>query len=60
VKSRDLIKLLEQDGWTLRGVKGSHHIFVHAVKPGHVSVPHPRKDLGVGLMQAILRQAGLR
>ncbi len=30
-----------------------------AAKPGHVSVPHPRKDLGPGLVRAILRQAGL-
>jgi len=59
MNSRDLIKLLAQDGWTLRGVKGSHHVFVHPVKPGHVVVPHPRKDLGIGLVSAILKQAGL-
>ncbi|MDD5632491.1 MAG: type II toxin-antitoxin system HicA family toxin, partial [Methylococcales bacterium] len=34
MNSKELIKQLENDGWTLRGVKGSHHIFVHPVKPG--------------------------
>jgi predicted RNA binding protein YcfA (HicA-like mRNA interferase family) len=60
MKSGDLIKLLERDGWTLRGVKGSHHMFTHPQKPGHVAVPHPKKDLGTGLVASILKQAGLK
>lgn len=58
--SRELIKILENDGWTLRGVKGSHHIFVHPVKSGHVSVPHPKHEMGKGLVHAILKQSGLK
>lgn len=58
--SADLIKKLKADGWTERSVRGSHHIFSHPTKGGHVSVPHPKKDLGVGLVKAILKQAGLR
>lgn len=60
MKSADLIRLLTQDGWTLRGVKGSHHVFHHPHKPGHISVPHPRKDLGIGLVHKLLKQAGLK
>jgi len=56
---RDLIRALEAAGWVLSRVKGSHHIFRHPDKGGHVSVPHPRKDLGVGLVRKILQQAGL-
>jgi predicted RNA binding protein YcfA (HicA-like mRNA interferase family) len=39
-------------------VRGSHHVFT---KPGRlpVIVPHPRKELGKGLIAAIRRQAGL-
>jgi predicted RNA binding protein YcfA (HicA-like mRNA interferase family) len=48
INSKDLIKQLEADGWVLRGSKGSHHVFVHPNKPGHISVPHPKKDLGEG------------
>jgi len=58
--SKDLIDLLKHEGWTLRGSKGSHHVFVHISKAGHITVPHPKKDLGTGLVQKILKQAGLK
>jgi len=35
-------------------------MFKHATKPGTVVVPHPKKDLGKGLVHAIRKQAGLR
>jgi predicted RNA binding protein YcfA (HicA-like mRNA interferase family) len=60
MKSAEIIKLLQADGWVLRGVKGSHHVFNHPTRPGHISVPHPKKDLGVGLVQKLLKQAGLK
>jgi predicted RNA binding protein YcfA (HicA-like mRNA interferase family) len=60
ITSKELIALLKQDGWTLRGSKGSHHVFVHPSKSGHLTVPHPKKDLGIGLIQKILKQAGLK
>jgi predicted RNA binding protein YcfA (HicA-like mRNA interferase family) len=44
--SRTLIKHMEDKGWVLRSVKGSHHIYVHPEFEGHISVPHPKKDLG--------------
>ena len=40
-------------------VRGSHHIFKHPTRPGSIVVPHPKKDLGVGLIAAIRKQAGL-
>jgi predicted RNA binding protein YcfA (HicA-like mRNA interferase family) len=60
VKSAELIRQLEQAGWTLRGVKGSHHVYTHPQRGGHISVPHPKKDLGVGLVHKLLKQAGLK
>ncbi|WP_404299032.1 type II toxin-antitoxin system HicA family toxin [Halomonas sp.] len=60
MKSGDLIKELEADGWVLDRVKGSHHHFRHSLKPGTITVPHPKKDLKRGLIQAIRKQAGLR
>ena len=47
MNSKQVIKQLEADGWTLRGVRGSHHVFTHPNKPGHICVPHPKQDLGV-------------
>ena len=59
MRSADVIKKLESDGWTLRSVRGSHHVFHHPTRPGHISVPHPKKDLGVGLVHKLLKQAGV-
>ena len=59
MKSKDLIAQLMKSGWVLRGSKGSHHIFVHPDKSGHLSVPHPKKDLGLGLVKKLLKQAEL-
>ncbi len=60
MQSADLIKILKANGWTLRNVSGSHHVFCHPTKPGHISVPHPKKDLGTGLVRRLLKDAGLR
>lgn len=64
MRSAELIKLLEAEGWRLRGVRGSHHVFNHPQRGGHISVPHPKKDLGLGLglglVHKLLKQAGLK
>jgi predicted RNA binding protein YcfA (HicA-like mRNA interferase family) len=56
--SRELIRQLEAAGWVLDRVRGSHHVFITPGRPP-VVVPHPRKELGKGLVAAIRRQAGL-
>ena len=62
MKSKDLIRAMKKAGWVEDRVVGSHHIFKHSTKPGsgHISVPHPKKDLGKGLVNKILKQAGLK
>lgn len=57
--SAELIRRLLKAGWALRGVKGSHHIYVHPQRPGHVCISHPKKDLGTGLLHKLLKQTGL-
>lgn len=58
--SKELIKLLEADGWYLVNAEGSHHQFKHPVKKGRVTVPHPKKEIAPGTVNSILRQAGLK
>ncbi|MGE4529883.1 MAG: type II toxin-antitoxin system HicA family toxin, partial [Acidithiobacillus sp.] len=58
--SSELIKCLESAGWLHRSTEGSHHVYVHPDRPGHLSIPHPRKDLGTGLLHKLLKQAGLK
>ena len=57
--SAELIKRMLKAGWILRGVKGSHHVYVHPDRSGHVTVPHPRKDLGTGLLHQLMKQTDL-
>lgn len=58
VNSKDIIKLLEQDGWILARVKGSYHQFKHPAKPGLVTVKHPDTDIPKGTLNSIRKQAG--
>lgn len=60
MNSAELIRKLEKAGWVLRGVKGSHHIYTHPQRGGHISVPHPRKDLGAGLIHKLMKAAGVK
>ncbi|MCY4662057.1 MAG: type II toxin-antitoxin system HicA family toxin [Acidobacteria bacterium] len=50
--SAAVIKRLERDGWELKRVSGSHHLFHH---PGRGIVLHPRKDVPVGTLRNIWR-----
>lgn len=58
--SKSLIQMLEADGWRQIRIKGSHHHFKHPTKPGLVTVPHPNKDLPIGTVNSIKKQAGLK
>jgi predicted RNA binding protein YcfA (HicA-like mRNA interferase family) len=60
VKVRDLIKLLESDGWRLRATRGSHRQFSHPEKRMVVTVAGQLgKDVPTGTLKAILRSANL-
>jgi predicted RNA binding protein YcfA (HicA-like mRNA interferase family) len=59
MRSADLIREIQKEGWVLDRVRGSHHVFRHPDRPGILVVPHPKKELGTGLVQAIRKQAGL-
>jgi predicted RNA binding protein YcfA (HicA-like mRNA interferase family) len=58
MRSIDVVRRLETEGWQCVGGKGDHRKFKHPNKPSHVTVPHPRKDLPVGTLRNIFRQAG--
>jgi predicted RNA binding protein YcfA (HicA-like mRNA interferase family) len=56
---KELIKLLERNGWTLDRVNGSHHI----MKKDGMSLPvpvHANRDIPTGTAQSILKKAGLK
>lgn len=60
MNSRELVRVLEANGWRKVAQKGSHVQFKHPDKPGRVTVPHPKKDLPLGTLRSIEKQAGLK
>ena len=59
MNSKEIIKILEQNGWSLVAVKGSHSQFKHPDKKGRVTVPHPKRDFAIGTLKSIFKQAGI-
>ena len=58
VKVREVIKLLEKDGWYLVVTKGSHRQYKHPSKPGRVMITgHPGDDLASGTLNSNYKQA---
>ena len=61
MKVKDIIKLIEQDGWYLARTRGSHRQYKHPTKSGLVTVPGKLSDdLAIGTLNSILKQAGLK
>lgn len=56
--SRRIIKRLRDDGWVEAGRKGSHRKYKHPNAHRHVVVQHPSKDIPIGTLRNIHRQAG--
>jgi len=61
MKIRDIIKLIEGDGWFLAATKGSHRQYKHPVKAGRVTIAGKfSDDVAVGTLNSILKQAQLK
>jgi predicted RNA binding protein YcfA (HicA-like mRNA interferase family) len=56
--SRDILQRLYREGFELVSVRGSHHKLVHREARRSVIVTHPKKDLPLGTVRAIYKQAG--
>ncbi|WP_417730395.1 type II toxin-antitoxin system HicA family toxin [Rosistilla oblonga] len=58
---REVVHIIEGDGWVMVAQKGSHRQFKHPTKTGRVTVAgHPKEDIAPGTLNSILRQAGLK
>jgi predicted RNA binding protein YcfA (HicA-like mRNA interferase family) len=61
MKVRELVRMLETDGWFLVATRGSHRQFKHAEKPGRVTVAgKPSDELAPGTLNSILKQAQIK
>ena len=60
MKVRDVIKMIEEDGWYLVVTRGSHRQYKHPAKPGRVTIAGPlNDDLASGTLNSVLKQARL-
>jgi len=58
--AKEIIKVLEENGWHLDRIKGSHHIYKNDLLKKSVPIPiHGKKDLGKGLFYRILKECGI-
>jgi len=61
MKVREVIRLIEADGWYLVATRGSHRQYRHPSKPGRVTIAgKPSEDLAPGTLNSIFKQAGLK
>ncbi len=56
--SRDIKRRLERDGFDLISVRGSHHKYRHPETRRVVILPHPKRDIPIGTVRSLYKQAG--
>ena len=60
ITGKKLCKILEENGWTLVRINGSHHVYTKDGEEARIVVPvHGNKEIKIGLLKAILKTAGL-
>ena len=57
MNSREVVSKLKKDGWQLVNIRGSHHQYKHPQRKNKITVPHPKKDLPIGTLKSIFKQA---
>ncbi len=59
MNSKEIIKILEKNGWQMVATKGSHRQYKDPNKKGRVTVPHPSRDFPKATLASIFKQAGI-
>jgi predicted RNA binding protein YcfA (HicA-like mRNA interferase family) len=60
VSGKQFARLLEKKGWTLKRVRGSHHVYIKEDNPARISIPmHGNKPLKLGLLRHFMNIAGI-
>jgi predicted RNA binding protein YcfA (HicA-like mRNA interferase family) len=60
LSGKRLCKIVEQKGWVLRKITGSHHIYENSEMQQILSIPvHRNQDLKIGTLKALMKIAEL-
>ena len=61
LSGKDFCKLVEDHGWQLQRIKGSHHIYSHPDREEILTIPvHGNRNLKMGTLNSLLKMAGLK
>ena len=61
MKVKEIIRILERDGWRIARIKGSHRQLRHPERPGTVTIAGKEStDIPTGTLNSILKQARLK
>ncbi|AST58470.1 toxin-antitoxin system, toxin component, HicA family protein [Thermoanaerobacterium thermosaccharolyticum] len=55
MKPKELIKMLQKEGWIIKNQRGSHVHMIHPSKPGKIQIPYHNKDLKPKTLNSILK-----
>jgi len=58
ISGKEFASLLEEKGWELKRIKGSHHVYTKPGTPARISVPiHGNRPLKIGLLKHLMKIA---
>jgi len=60
MKFQEIERIILNDGWKIKTVKGSHYQYIHSHKLGKVTIPYHTGDIAPVIINSILKQAGLK
>lgn len=60
MRFRELERLIQDDGWILVDVNGSHHQYKHPTKSGRVTIPRHGGDIPPRVVRSVLKQAQIQ
>jgi predicted RNA binding protein YcfA (HicA-like mRNA interferase family) len=61
MKVREIIRMIEKDGWYLVRTRGDHRQYKHKSKPGRVTISgNLGRDMPPGTLNSVLKQSGLK
>ncbi len=60
MKFRELERIIKADGWEYSDSDGSHYQYKHKTKKGKVTIPYHTGDITKGVVNSVLKQAGLK
>jgi predicted RNA binding protein YcfA (HicA-like mRNA interferase family) len=60
VSGKELARIVQQRGWSLARIHGSHHIFVKSGRRERIVIPiHGNQPLKIGMLRALMKIAEL-